>query len=428
MALSPLIVTEHIIDCQHIREYPRATREGNDVLKLAVKRYTPRSNPNPQPGDVTIIGAHGSGFPKELYEPIWEEILSRLSAKGIRIRSIWIADTANQSASGILNEEYLGNDPSWFDHARDLLHMVNTFKADMPRPIVGIGHSLGAGQLVLLSLLHPRLFTSLVLMEPVIEKDIHTGKGPTLVKLSLDRKDIWPSRSEAAKYFKKSFHKWDPRVLERWLEHGLRDVRPDTDPTKAEGTVTLTTSKHQEVVQYLRANFNQKRQLNSDKDPDAHERHDPVFYPDIMGPPHAIYPFYRFEPIFAWRFLKHVRPSVLYLFGENSPVSTPALRAEKLERTGKGIGGSGGYKSNRVKEVIFPGAGHHLPFEAVEGVSDAASTWLKQEMIRWKEDEERIDNGWLELPREARASISHDWHGYLEICLDRPKPQPRSKL
>ncbi|KAL4756599.1 alpha/beta-hydrolase [Aspergillus foveolatus] len=428
MALSPLIVTEHVVDCQHIREYPRATKEGNDVLKLAIKRYTPRSNPNPQPGDVTVIGAHGSGFPKELYEPIWEEILSRLSTQGIRIRSIWIADTANQSASGILNEENLGNDPSWFDHARDLLHMVNIFSADMPRPIVGIGHSLGAGQLVLLSLLHPRLFTSLVLMEPVLEKNIHAAKGPIFVKLSLDREDIWRSRSEAAKYFKRLFHKWDPRVLERWLEHGLRDVRPVIDLTKAEGSVTLTTSKHQEVVQYLRPNFQKKRPLKLDKDLGAQELHDPVFYPDIIGPPHAIYPFYRFEPILAWRFLKHVRPSVLYLFGENSPVSTPELRAEKLERTGKGIGGSGGYKNNRVKEVIFPGAGHHLPFEAVEGVSDAASGWLRQEMVRWKEAEVKIDMGWLELPREARTSISHDWHIYLETYLDRRKSQQGSKL
>jgi hypothetical protein len=124
----------------------------------------------------------------------------------------------------------------------------------------------------------------------------------------------------------------------------------------------------------------------------------------------------------------HVRPSVLYLFGENSPISTPELRVGKLEWTRKGIGGSGSYKSNRGKEVIFPSTKHHLPFEAMCGVSNAASTWLKQEMMRWKEEEERINKGWLELPREARASISDDWHTFLITCLDRPKPQPRSKL
>ena len=45
-----------------------------------------------------------------MYEPIWEAILSRLNDPGIRVRSIWIADVATQSASGLLNEENLGND------------------------------------------------------------------------------------------------------------------------------------------------------------------------------------------------------------------------------------------------------------------------------------------------------------------------------
>lgn len=45
-----------------------------------------------------------------MYEPIWEETLSRLNAQGIRVRSIWIADSASQSASGVINQDILGND------------------------------------------------------------------------------------------------------------------------------------------------------------------------------------------------------------------------------------------------------------------------------------------------------------------------------
>ncbi|EED13676.1 conserved hypothetical protein [Talaromyces stipitatus ATCC 10500] len=410
MDSSPFLITEHVVDGQHIREYPRATRAGDDALKLAVKRYIPKSNPNPRSGDVTIIGAHGSGFPKELYEPIWEEIYSRLDTQGIRIRSIWIADTASQSASAILNEENLGNDPSWFDHARDLLYLINHFRADMPRPLVGIGHSLGAGQLTLLSLMHSRLFTSLIIMEPVIVSSHLAGKGPIFVSLSLKRRDVWSSRSEAAKYFKKSYKKWDPRVLERWLDYGLRELRSGDESFKEAGAaVTLATSRHQEVNMYLRPNFQNKKPLNANRDPGTQQSHDAVFYADIIGPPDATHPFYRSETVILWSLLKHVRPSVLYLYGETSPVSTPDLRAEKVERTGSGIGGSGGYKSNRVKEVTFPGAGHHLPFEAVSGVSDATSTWLKQEITRWKVEEERINEGWLDLGREARTSVSDDW-------------------
>ena len=60
-------VQEHVVPCQHIREYPRATAtDQEDVLQLVAKQYTPLTNLEPRSGDVTIIGAHGNGFPKVL--------------------------------------------------------------------------------------------------------------------------------------------------------------------------------------------------------------------------------------------------------------------------------------------------------------------------------------------------------------------------
>ena len=47
---------------------------------------------------------------QELYEPLWDELYERLKAKDIRISNIFIADVAHQGASGVLNEEKLGND------------------------------------------------------------------------------------------------------------------------------------------------------------------------------------------------------------------------------------------------------------------------------------------------------------------------------
>lgn len=122
----PFRIVEHVVPCQHIREYPAATaNEQEDTLHLAVKQYVPLDNPHPQPGDVTILGAHANGFPKvggpllawlktniakELYEPFWEEIYTRSKANGFGIRSIWMADVAHQGESSIINEELLGND------------------------------------------------------------------------------------------------------------------------------------------------------------------------------------------------------------------------------------------------------------------------------------------------------------------------------
>jgi hypothetical protein len=58
-------VKEHVLECQHIREYARATAASqNDVLHLAIKQYIPLDNLHPKDGDITIIGAHANGFPK----------------------------------------------------------------------------------------------------------------------------------------------------------------------------------------------------------------------------------------------------------------------------------------------------------------------------------------------------------------------------
>lgn len=62
---SPFRIVDHRVPCQHIRQYPAATaNEQEEPLHLAVKQYIPLDNPNPKPGDVTILAAHANGFPK----------------------------------------------------------------------------------------------------------------------------------------------------------------------------------------------------------------------------------------------------------------------------------------------------------------------------------------------------------------------------
>lgn len=77
-------IREHTIECQHIRQYARATCTSQEaVLHLAIKQYIPLDNQHPKEGDITIIGACANGFPKAsiLY------ISLLLSLDLIRIRS-----------------------------------------------------------------------------------------------------------------------------------------------------------------------------------------------------------------------------------------------------------------------------------------------------------------------------------------------------
>ena len=63
-------IVEHAVPGQYIREYPQATATNQeDILYLSVKQYIPLDNPNPKPGDVTVIGTHANGFPK-----VWKHL------------------------------------------------------------------------------------------------------------------------------------------------------------------------------------------------------------------------------------------------------------------------------------------------------------------------------------------------------------------
>lgn len=407
MVSSLFRVIDHTVECQHVREYPRATLSGQDeVLHLAVKQYIPKDNPDPQPGDVTILGAHANGFPKELYEPLWEDIVQRAKANGFRVRSIWAADVAQQGHSGVINEDLIGNDPSWNDHPRDLLHLINVMK--MPRPIIGIGHSMGGNQLAQVAYIHPRLITTLILIDPVIHLIPSTPpeNGPNPAQMSTFRRDVWPSREEAAASFKKSpFYKsWDPRVLDCWIKHGLREmptpVHPDQDATSTTKQVTLTCTKHQEVFTFLRPNYNGYGVDGKATDRKTH--------PDINPLQKQLYPFYRPELPMAFLRLPELRPSVLYVFGGKSDVGPEPFIRAKMEITGVGVGGSGGAKEGRVKQVTFEDIGHLIAMEVPGRAADQIAPWLGAELKRWREQEESFMREWGMKSASEKRVISKE--------------------
>ena len=327
----------------------------------------------------------------------------------------------------MLNEDKLGNDPSWADHPRDLFLMVNHFREHMKRPIIGIGHSMGGNNLVNLSLMHPRLFASLILIDPVIQRypSVDGNYGPA--KASVGRREVWPSRSEAERKLKgsKFYQAWDPRVLDHWLQYGLRDLptrlHPDvptsttpppisadpgtglTPPSRDDVPVTLTTTKHQEVLTFLRANFPTSTYPN----PGIHPNRDTHADVNPDSPPMS--PFYSPVPIATFHRLQHLRPSVLYIFGSESFLSTPVLKADKLAHTGTGVGGSGGVKEGRVKDFTFEGVGHLIPMEVVERTAEACAGWIGPEVGRWRGLEEEQRRAWAETPRVEKMKFSKEY-------------------
>ncbi|KAH7312379.1 Alpha/beta hydrolase family-domain-containing protein [Stachybotrys elegans] len=399
---STFLIKEHVIPASHIREYARATStDQNAALSLHVKEYVPRDNLDPRDGDVSVVSAHANGFPKEVYEPLWEEFYALAKQEGIRIRAIWIADAAWQGQSGVLNKGLLGNDPSWLDYARDILHMINTMR--MPRPLISIGHSFGANALANVALMHPRLFLCQIQLDPTISSFAATPGAleQSPAAKSANRRDAWPSREAAAQAFKsRSFYKrWDPRALEAWIQYGLRPVGDDVN-----GPVTLTTSRDQEVFTYLRPSweaYDEEGQtlINPEKAPDL----DPS-----LNDRYPQFPFYRPEGASTIKRLPNLRPDTLYHFGADSELSPEELMKQKMELTGVGIGGSGGAPKGLVLRLVTEKTGHLVPLEAPRVCAQAAVSFLGKCLGRnEKRENEYVE--WTKKPLEEKTTVSDEY-------------------
>lgn len=255
--------------------------------------------------------------------------------------------------------------------------------------------------------MHPRLFTSLVLIDPVIQErsaeiDPSPDAPPNLAQLSTFRRDVWPSREEAAKLFAKSAQckTWDPRVLDRWIQYGLRDGPTLLKPNMKSPQVTLTCTPSQEVFTFLRSNFEGYGVKGNPINRDTH--------PDIDPSKPIVAPFYRSEPPKIYDRLGEVRPSVLYVFGSTSAVSGSAMNASKISRTGIGLGGSGGAALGRVKSVTLEGVGHLIPMEASERTAAAVADWVGSEIGRYREEMKQWEV-WRKKPLLEKQETDEAW-------------------
>lgn len=103
--------------------------------------------------------------------------------------------------------------------------MVSIFRNEMPAPLVGLGHSMGAVNIIQLSLMHPRLFTTIVCIEAPIFKE-HDRFDFTEAYWMIARRDIWASRQDAVRDTVRGGlqRTWDQRVIKCWERHAFREL------------------------------------------------------------------------------------------------------------------------------------------------------------------------------------------------------------
>ena len=251
---------------------------------------------------------------------------------------------------------------------------------------------------VQLATIHPQLFQSLVLIEPVIQEAIPAG--PNAALMTSLRPDRWESLDSAKAHFmnNKFYKSWDRRALQKYLEYGLRRLPTALYPEdSSSGAVTLTTTKAQEAWSYVRSTF-APRTVNDRLD-DQERRITGDYTSD-----QAKYVFHRAEAGAALHLLPTLQPSVKWIFGSRSYINRPEDCQSKIQRTGKDARGSDGVTAEFIK-----GGGHLVALEMIPETANAIASHIEEELIQYDKHKEFWNNFKSEKSDPTGLSLSKTW-------------------
>jgi pimeloyl-ACP methyl ester carboxylesterase len=164
-----------------------------------------------------IVFSHANGFPAGVYRVLFEAWRER----GYVVHAI----------------DKFGHDPAWpvsgnWPHLRDQL--IAFVDAAVGGPAFLVGHSLGGLLSVLAASKRPDLARGVVLLDaPVIAgwraHSLQVAKATGLIKrvspgrVAQSRRPAWPSLAAVREHFAKkaAFARWDPRLLEDYVQCGF---------------------------------------------------------------------------------------------------------------------------------------------------------------------------------------------------------------
>ncbi|EIW57881.1 alpha/beta-hydrolase [Trametes versicolor FP-101664 SS1] len=247
-----------------------------------VDRYVhPRALSSGASRGITLFLVHSGGFSRQIWEPMLKPLLARLSESATDVvDEIWSFEAVQHGDSAVINDHAQRDIVDWHDLTRDILNFLSTYLPADPgaalatvlhpvaphefgksrrRRLVGVGHSFGGTILARAALAQPDLFDSLVLVEPIVFSAAFQDRGPGpgagmlkfLFTSTLAKQPSFPSAADARAYFSTypTSARWDPRILEVVMRHGL--VADSTDAHEGENgdrPVRLKTRPFDETV------------------------------------------------------------------------------------------------------------------------------------------------------------------------------------
>jgi pimeloyl-ACP methyl ester carboxylesterase len=158
-----------------------------------------------------ILFTHATGFHGRLWDRIIEDLPDR---------HCFAIDSRGHGQSGTNFDSY-----SWRRFGEDTAMVARELGL---RGAIGVGHSLGGHAMVLAAALEPAAFSSLLLVDPVIQSPDRYNSAPTDVSFIRRRRARWKSVREMYERFsvKPPFSAWKQDILRDYCEFGLL---PDGD-------------------------------------------------------------------------------------------------------------------------------------------------------------------------------------------------------
>jgi pimeloyl-ACP methyl ester carboxylesterase len=158
-----------------------------------------------------ILFTHATGF----HGRLWDQIIEQLPG-----RTCFAIDLRGHGRSDKNLQSY-----DWRRFGEDTALVVRELGL---RETLGVGHSLGGHAMALAAAMEPDSFSSLLLIDPVIQSPDRYTSSPADVDFIARRRVRWKSVEEMYERFstRLPFSAWKPEILHDYCEYGLL---PDGD-------------------------------------------------------------------------------------------------------------------------------------------------------------------------------------------------------